>query len=163
MTEEQLPRVSPEQAARRGRMVLGICAVFFALSAAALGAYAVNQHQDYAVRTSPPGGHTTEVAVDEVTTGRYCSSNGKTSNCSDEYTLEYTVDGDRHTTAIRKHLHAGDQVHAFKGSDGHWYVTEDPGFGNSKVAWILYAVGGAAFFVGALLCLRSMMKTRKLG
>jgi hypothetical protein len=165
MTEEK-PRVTPEQAARqaaRGRIVLGICAVFFALFAVALGAYAVNQHQDWAVRTSPPGGHTTTVPIDEVTTGQNCSTNGKTTNCSPEYTLTYVVDGDRHSTAIRKHLHPGDRVHAFKGSNGHWYVTEDPGFGNSRVAWMIYAGSAVAVFVLALLCLRSRLKMPKLG
>ena len=160
MTQERTP-ISPERAARNGRIVMSICAVFFALFAAALGAYALNSHQDYAVRTSPPGGRTTEVVVDEVKTGRHCSANGKTSSCSPEYTLAYVVGGQPHTTAVRIHLHDGDEVHAFEGSDGHWYVTEDPGFGNSRVAWMFYAAGAAAFLIVALLCLRSWAKIRK--
>jgi len=160
MTEEK-PKVSPERAARTGRMVLAICAVFFALFAAALGAYAVNQYRDYAVRTSPPGDRTTEVEIDEVTVGEHCSSSGKNVHCSPEYTLTYVVDGERHTTPIRKKLQAGDQVHAFEGSDGNWYVTEDPGFGNSQVAWMFYAGGGAASLVFALFCLRSRRKLPK--
>jgi hypothetical protein len=158
---EPKPKMSPERQARNNRVVLAICAVFFALFAAALGAYAVNQHADYQVRTSPPGGKTTEVVVDEVTTGRFCSATGKTSNCSPEYTLVYAVDGERHTTAIRKHLHPGDRVHAFKGSDGKWYVTEDPGFGNSRVAWMFFAGGGALALIFALLCVRSWWKIPK--
>jgi hypothetical protein len=101
------------------------------------------------------------VKVDQVTTGRFCSSSGKTTNCSPEYTLAYAVDDAHHTTPVRKHLHAGDRVHAFKGSDGHWYVTEDPGFGNSSVAWMFYSGGGVAFLVGAVLCLRSRAKIPK--
>jgi len=158
---EDKPKMSPERQARANRMVLLVCAVFFALFALALGAYAANQYQDYHVRTSPPGGKTTEVTVDEVTTGRFCSSTNSRTNCSDEYTLAYQVDGARHTTAIRKHLKAGDRVHAFKGSDGKWYVTEDPGFGNSKVAWMLYGAGGAASLIAALLCVRSRLKIPK--
>jgi hypothetical protein len=164
MSEEQpKPKMSPGRQARANRMVLGICAVLFALFAIVLGAYGANQRADYRVRTSPPGGHTTEVVVDEVTTGRYCSSNGKTSNCSDEYTLAYEVDGARHTTPIRKHLHPGDTVHAFKGSDGKWYVTEDPGFGNSKVAWMIWAAFAAASLIFALFCLRGRWKIPKPG
>jgi hypothetical protein len=161
MTEEVAepkPKISPEQQARNNRIALAVCAVFFALTAVAFGAYAVNQHKDFAVRTSPPGGETTEVVVDEVSEGSYCSSTGKSSNCSPEYTLAYSVDGDRHTTPIRKHLHAGDRVHAFKGSDGTWYVTEDPGFGNSRYAWTFFAGAGAVSLAIALLCLRSRRK-----
>jgi len=160
MAEKQSP-VSPERAARGNRIVLAICAVFFALSAAGLGAYAAHSHQDYAIRTSPPGGRTTTVVVDQVTTGRNCSTSGKSPNCSPEYTLAYAVGGARHSTPVRIHLHAGDRVHAFEGSDGHWYVTEDPGFGNSQVAWMIYAAAAAAFLVGALLCLRSRAKIPK--
>ena len=160
MTEKR-PPVSPERAARNGRIVLAICAGVFALFAAGLGAYAAHSHQDYAARTSPPGGRTTSVVVDEVTTGRHCSANGQSTNCSPEYTLAYAVDGARHSTPVRIHLHPGDRVHAFEGSDGHWYVTEDPGFGNSRVAWMIYAAAALAFFVGALLCLRSRAKIPK--
>jgi hypothetical protein len=160
MTEEK-PQVSPERAARTGRMVLAICAVFFALFAAALGAYAVFQFHDYAVRTSPPGDRTTAVEIEDVTEGEHCSSSGKNIRCSPEYTLAYVVDGERHTTPVRKELEVGDTVHAFEGSDGRWYVTEDPGFGNSRVAWMFYAGGGAVSLVLALLCLRSRAKVPK--
>jgi hypothetical protein len=158
---EKTPPVSPERAARNGRIVMAICIGFFGLFAAGLGAYAVHSYRDYAVRTSPPGGQTTEVVVDEVTTGRYCASNGQGSNCSPEYTLSYAVDGTLHTTTVRIHLHTGDQVHAFEGSDGHWYVTEDPGFGNSRVAWMIWSAAAVGSFFFALLCLRSWLKIPK--
>ena len=162
MTEEPVkpkPKMSPERQAQLNRRVAAICAVFFALLAVVFGAYSFHQHEDYAVRTSPPEGKTTEVVVDEVTEGRFCSSSNSSSNCSPEYTLAYEVDGDRHTTPIRKELDAGDTVHAFEGSDGKWYVTEDPGFGNSRVAWMFYALGGLASLIFALLCVRSWWKT----
>ena len=158
MTEENpkpKPKMSPERQAEVNRKVLVICAAFFALMAVAFGAYAYNQHEDYEVRTTPPDGKTTEAVVDQVQVGDYCSSSGKSTNCSPEYTLIYQVDGDRHTTAIRKHLHTGDTVHAFQGSDGKWYVTEDPGFGNSKIAWMIWSAGALASLIAALLCVRS--------
>jgi hypothetical protein len=62
---------------------------------------------------------------------------------------------------VRIHLHAGETVHAFRGSNGHWYVTEDPGFGNSRVAWVIWAVFGAGAFVLALFCLRGRLKMRR--
>jgi hypothetical protein len=162
MTEETpKPKISPERLARNNRIVLVSCVVFFALLAIAFGAYSFNQHEDYAVRTSPPGGETTEVVVDEVTEGRFCSSSNGHSNCSPEYTLAYEVDGDRHTTAIGEELHEGDTVHAFEGSNGKWYVTEDPGFGNSEIAWMIWAALGAASLIGALLCVRAWWKLPK--
>ena len=151
------PKPSPEQLARRGRVTLLVCTAFMFLLGAVFAAYAWDQHDDYGVRTSPPGGITTSVVVDEVTTGRHCA----TSNCSPEYTLTYVVDGETHQTSIRKLVHAGDEVHAFQGSDGKWYVTEDPGFGNSRFAWIIWAAIGAGSFVFGLLCLRSRKKIAK--
>lgn len=162
MTESaERPKISPERAARNNRIVMVICTVFFAVLAVAFGAYAYHQHEDYAVRTTPPGGRTTEVVVDDVETGRHCQSSGTSSHCSPEYTLEYVVDGERHTTPIRKHLRSGTRVHAFKGSDGKWYVTEDPGFGNSRVAWMFYAGGGAMALIAAILCVSSWRKIPK--
>jgi hypothetical protein len=158
---DRRPKASPEQLARRARIVLAGCVVFLFLLGAAFMAYAWDSHHDYSVRTSPPGGVTTTVVVDEVTTGRFCSATGKTSNCSPEYTLTYVVDQETHRTAMRKHLHAGVEVHAFEGSDGKWYVTEDPGFGNSSVAWVVWAAIGAAAIVIGLLCVRARMKVPK--
>jgi len=160
VTEER-PQISPERAARNGRIVLGICAGFFGIFAAALGGYAVHSRHDFAVRTSPPGGQTTEVVVDQVATGQFCSNSAKVSSCSPEYTLSYTVDGARHTTAVRIHLLPGNQVHAFEGSDGRWYVTEDPGFGNSRVAWMVWSAAAVGSLVCALLCLRSWFRKPK--
>ena len=156
MTEEQPPvaPVTPERAARNNRIVLTVCAVFFALCAVGVGAYAVASYQDYAVRTSPPGGRTTEVEVESVAVGQFCSSGGKSTNCSPEYSLTYTVDGTKHTTPVREELDVGDQVHAFEGSDGKWYVTEDPGFGNWKFAWMIWSAFALASLVMALFCLR---------
>lgn len=155
------PPPSPEKVARNNRIVLAACSVFFVLAGLGLGAYAVNQYHDWHVRTTPPGGHTTATTVDEVDIGQNCTANGKTANCSTEYTLHFLVDGDYHTTPIRHHLHVGDTVHAFKGSDGKWYVTEDTGFGNSKYAWVIWAAfGGASIFLG-LVCLRGWLRMRK--
>ncbi len=156
VTEEQLPvaPVSPERAARSNRIVLTVCAVFFALGAIGVGAYAVHSYQDYAVRTSPPGGKTTEVSVENVAIGQYCTSSNKTTNCSPEYTLTYFIDATAHKTAVRKEIHVGDQVHAFEGSDGKWYVTEDPGFGNWKYAWMVWSAAALGSLVLALFCLR---------
>ena len=155
MTEEPTarnrPPISPERAGRNNRRALLICFVFFLGVAAALGAYAWHSHQDWTARTSPPGGRTAEAVIEHVTQGRDCAG----SSCSDEWELTYTVDGARHTTWVRIHLHAGETVHAFEGSDGHWHVTEDPGFGNSRVAWVVWAVFGAASLALALLCLRN--------
>jgi hypothetical protein len=164
MTEKTpKPEISPERQARNNRIALNICAVFFALTAVAFGAYAYNQYEDYEVRTSPPGGRTAEVAVDEVTEGRFCSASNGHSNCSPEYTLAYEVDGERHTTPIREELDVGDTVHAFEGSDGKWYVTEDPGFGNSRVAWMVFAGFGVVGLVIALLCIRARLRIPKPG
>jgi len=44
----------------------------------------------------------------------------------------FAVDGVRHTTPVRIHIKPGNEVHVFQGSNGHWYVTEDPGFGNFR-------------------------------
>lgn len=151
------PPISPERAARNNRVALLICTVFFTLAGAGLLAYAEHSHQDWTARTSPPGGRTTEAVVDEVTQGRSCAG----SNCSDEWELTYTVDGDTHTTSVRIHIHPGDTVHAFRGSDGRWHVTEDPGFGNSRVAWVIWAVFGAGCLVMALFCLRARRKIPK--
>lgn len=163
MTEQPVPGkrppISPERAARNGRRALLICFVFFLGAAAALGAYAWHSHQDWTARTSPPGGRTTEAVIEHVTQGRNCAG----SNCSDEWELAYSVDGVEHTTTVRIHLHAGQTVHAFKGSNGHWYVTEDPGFGNSRVAWVLWAVFGAASLGFALFCLRGWRRIPKPG
>jgi hypothetical protein len=162
MTEEQTPaapKFTPEQVARRTRIFLLVLAGLSLLFALALGGYGWNQHQDYAARTSPPGGRTTAVTVDEVTEGRFCSASNKTSNCSPEYTLSYVVDGERHTTPIRKHLDAGDEVHAFQGSDGKWYVTEDAGFGNSRMAWLVWMGLGLLPLGFAVYLLRSWRKT----
>lgn len=52
-------------------------------------------------------------------------------------------------------------MHAFEGSDGKWYVTEDPGFGNSRVAWMIYAGGGGLALIAAILCVRSWRKIPK--
>jgi hypothetical protein len=160
VTEEQPPvtPVPPERAARSNRIVLTVCAAFFALCAIGVGAYAVHSYQDYAVRTSPPGGRTTTVPVDSVAIGQFCASSGKSTNCSPEYTLTYSVDGAAHSTAVRKELHVGDKVHAFEGSDGKWYVTEDPGFGNWKYAWMIWAGAAVGSLALALLCLRGRAK-----
>lgn len=164
VTEEQppVPPVTPERAARSNRIVLTVCAVFFALCAIGLGAYAVPSYQDYAVRTSPPGGRTTAVSVDRVGVGQFCTSSNKTTNCSPEYSLTYVVDGTAHTTAVREEIHVGDQVHAFEGSDGKWYVTEDPGFGNWKYAWMVWSGAAVGSLALALLCLRGRAKAAKL-
>jgi hypothetical protein len=155
------PKPSPERVARTNRLVLGICTVFFAVAALCFGAYALHSHQDYAVRTAPPDGETTAVVVDQVTEGRHCASTGRSTNCSPEYTLEYVVDGERHETAIRERMEPGDRVHAFKGSDGRWYVTEDPGFGNSRWAWTFYAGAGVAFLLLAAVCVRARLRIPK--
>jgi hypothetical protein len=154
---ELRPKPTPEQMARRARITWVVLAVFMFLVGGGFAAAAWHDHQDYAVRTSPPGGRTTTVPVDEVTTGRHCA----TSNCAPEYTLVYVVDGATHSTAVRKHLHPGDEVHAFQGSDDKWYVTEDPGFGNSRLAWVIWAAIGAGAIVIGLLCLRSRRKVPK--
>jgi hypothetical protein len=161
MTQEpgapKRPPISPERAARNNRVALLICTVFFAVAGVGLLAYAAHSHQDWTTRTSPPGGRTTEAVIEHVTQGRDCAG----SNCSDEWELTYTVDGARHTTWVRIHLHAGETVHAFRGSNGHWYVTEDPGFGNSRFAWVIWAAFGAAALVVAAICLRARMKIPK--
>jgi len=155
------PKRSPEQIARNNRIVLAVCVVFFLLLGAGIAAYAVNSYRDYHVRTTPPGGETTVVVVDEVTEGTFCSSNGKSSNCSPEYTLSYVVDGEQHETKVRDHLQVGDEVHAFEGTDGRWYVTEDPGFGNSEYAWAIWAALAAATAIFGLVCLRAWRKSPK--
>ena len=156
MTEAR-PPVSPKQAGRNNRIALVICSLFFVLAALGIFAYAAHSHQDWIDRTTPPGGHTTEAVVDEVTAGRDCAG----SNCSDEWELAYSVDGVRHTTEVRIHLHPGDRVHAFEGADGHWHVTEDPGFGNSRFAWVIWGAFGAGSLVLALLCVRAWRRTPK--
>jgi hypothetical protein len=158
---EEKPPVPAERAARNNRIVLVACAVFFGLCAVGVAAYAVHSYRDYAVRTSPPDGRTTEVPVEQVTTGRHCSSGGKSTNCSPEYSLTYTVDGEQHTTPVRIEIPAGELVHAFEGSDGRWYVTEDPGFGNSRFAWLIWGAFAGGALLLALLCVRGLMKSPK--
>jgi hypothetical protein len=153
------PSVPPKAAGRNNRIALVICALFFVLCGAGLFAYAAHSHQDWTDRTSPPGGRTAEAVVEEVTAGRDCAG----SNCADEWELAYSVDGVRHTTFVRIHLHTGDTVHAFEGADGHWHVTEDPGFGNSRFAWVIWAAFGAGALVLALFCVRAWAKTPKPG
>ena len=154
---EVRPKPSPEQLASRARIAWVVCAVFMFLVGGGFAAFAWHDFHDYSVRTSPPGGRTTTVVVDEVTTGRHCA----TSNCAPEYTLTYVVNGESHQTSIREQVHPGDEVHAFKGSDGNWYVTEDPGFGNSRFAWIIWAAIAAGSIVIGVMCLRSRMKVPK--
>jgi hypothetical protein len=154
---EARQKPSPEQLAGRARIAWVVCAAFMFLVGAGFAAAAWHDYQDYSVRTSPPGGRTTTVVVDEVTTGGHCAS----SSCAPEYTLTYVVDGVSHQTSIRDHLHPGDEVHAFKGSDGKWYVTEDPGFGNSRAAWVIWAAIASAAVVVGVVCLRSRMKVPK--
>ena len=158
VAKERAP-LTPEQVARNNRVALAICTVFFGLAAVTLGAYAFYSHQDYAARTTPPGGRTTVVTVDDVQVGRSCT--GRSGSCSPEYTLGYTVDGVRHTTPVRIDLHAGDQVHAFRGTNGHWYVTEDPGFGNSSVAWLIWAGAAVGALAFALVCARGWARYRR--
>lgn len=154
---EVRPKPSPEQLARRGRISLVVCAVFMFVVGAGFAAFAWVDHHDYGVRTSPPGGRTTTVTVGAVTSDSHCA----TSSCAPEYTLTYVVDGATHQSAVRKHLHVGDEVHAFNGSDGKWYVTEDPGFGNSRWSWVIWAAIGVAASVIGLLCLRARRKLPK--
>ena len=154
---EVRPKPSPEQLAGRARIAWVVCAVFMFLVGGGFAAFAWHDFHDYSVRTSPPGGRTTTVVVDEVTTGRHCA----TSNCAPEYTLTYVVNGESHQTSIREQVHPGDEVHAFKGSDGKWYVREDPGFGNSRFAWIIWAAIAAGSIVIGVMCLRSRMKVPK--
>jgi hypothetical protein len=154
---EARPKPSPEDLAGRARIAWLVCAAFMFLVGGGFVVWAWSDYHDYSVRTSPPGGRTTTVVVDEVTTGRHCAS----SNCAPEYTLTYVVHGVSHQTSIRDHLRPGDEVHAFEGSDGKWYVTEDPGFGNSKAAWVIWAAIATGSIAVGVTCLRSRMKVPK--